>query len=194
MPSFFASFLFENPIRLAALGCAAQFLLICLWSWRRSRGTARAVKWGFLVIVSLLAASLVVITDHEHVASECRLLAGFVERGDLPSVAERLAASFKAGDWDRTEFLDHVRQALHDYRFDHVRLSGIAFDDRSAADVIGVEFDAVCGVRSATVDVDRVRTRWRLRFRGDFGAWRVETIDPVPTPLSPIRSWRDGVR
>lgn len=188
------AFLFEHPVRLLLVAGLLQFLLICVWSWRRSSVVARAVRTGFLMILAVVAVSVLVVTDRERVMDVCASLAQCVERGDVPAIEKRLDETFRAGDWDRSAFVDRVRRGLHEYRFRHVRVSGFEFHESKDATSLEVEFDASCRVQGADVEVDRVPTRWRLRFRLQANEWRVTNIGPVPAPFSPIRNWRDVSR
>ena len=184
--------LFEGTWLLAALLVAFQFLLIVIWSRRRSRLWARIVWAGFVAIPSLLVLSKLVVTPTEQIVDLCRTLARLVDEGEVDAIGRHLADEFEAAKLDRTAFLERVADGLTRYRIDNPRLR--AFEVEFPRDAEGVAvFNAVCRVRSADTML-QVPSRWRVAFRLFAGKWRVTGLEALPTPLSPVRNLRDWIR
>ncbi len=183
---------------------AIQFVLICLWSWRRTRPTGRAVRIGFAAIPLCLFLNVMVVTPREQIIVLCRDLAAFVDDGDVEAIARHLAPDIDVEGRSRDELLDRVRDVLTRHRVDQPRLFGFEVVLPDAETAVAV-FDATCRIRSPDALYDWLRTRWRVRFRcaeSDTGAshvaasatgtdWLVTQLEVLPTPLSPLRSLRE---
>lgn len=187
------SFFLEHAWRLFLSLGAIQFLLICLWSWRRTTRTKRAVWIGFVLIPTLVGLSAAVTTTREQIIELCRELARYVEDGNATAIALRLSEDFEAEGLDRAAFEQRLIEAFKRYRIDRPRLSrfeiALPSDDRAVA-----EFDAACFVRTDQVLANSVLTRWRVFFREDNDRWRLTQVQAVPAPFSPLRSlgqWLD---
>ena len=180
--------LLESLPALLVAWVAAQFGLICLWSWRRSRGTARAVWIGFGLLPTLAGASILIVTDKERMIRLCHDMARAVEEADVDAIAERLSPELRAGELEREAFLDRLRGELTKHRVNWVELSRF---DRTDADGrmngATLEFDAACDVFTSDAVFERLRTRWRWSFEWAGHGWFVTRMEALPTPFSPIR-------
>lgn len=187
--------LLESLPALLVAWAAAQFGLICLWSWRRSRGTARAAWIGFGLLPALAGASILIVTDKERMIRVCHDMARAVEEADVDAIAARLSPELRAGGLEREAFLDRLRGALTKHRLKWVELSRF---DRT--DVDGrmngatLEFNATCDVSTSDAAFERLRTRWRLSFEWAGHRWFVTRMEALPTPFSPIRDLDDFLR
>ena len=76
------SLLLERLWLLGGALIALQFLLIAIWSWRRTPRAALAVRVGFVAAVALLVLSYFVQTPRERMESVCRQLADAIARED----------------------------------------------------------------------------------------------------------------
>ena len=187
--------LLESLPALLVAWIAAQFGLICLWSWRRSRGTARAVWIGFGLLPTLAASSLLIVTDKERLVRLCHDMARTVEIADVNALAARLSPGLQAGPLGHDAFLDRLRGALTKHRVQWVELSRFDRTDRDGRmNGATMEFDASCGVSASEEVFDRLRTRWRLSFDWAGDEWFVTRIEALPTPFSPIRDLNDLLR
>ncbi len=182
--------LFENAILLLVLLVAVQFVMIVIWSRRRTQVWARAVLIGFMLVVVLPLLSVMVVTPPERVIGLCRDLAKMVDRGDVAAIAPHLSNDFVAGDLGKDDFLVRVEQQLSQYRVDDpsLRRFETTFPSRVQAEVV---FDASCTVRSVDDFINRLPSRWRVRMIAQDGRWLLTEVEALPTPLSPIRDLRD---
>ncbi len=170
---------------------AVQFVLIAIWSLRRSRPWARTVWVGLVVLPLLLTLSSVVVTARERIIAACEHLAASVEAGDLPAIEQMLADDFEVEGYDRDAFVERVEQTLTRYRVWDVNLRQFEVSF-SRKDVGVVEFHATAHVRSPELVHDWFASRWRLTFHRKGDTWRLTGIRSIPTPplnLGELRGW-----
>jgi len=185
--------LFESLWLLAGVWVPVQFALIAVWSWRRSRRSARIVWGGFVALPVLMLLSFVVITQREQVIAVCNELGAFVEGGDVDVISARLADDCVAEQLTREEFLDRVHDSLTRYRIWDVSLRGFetTFSDSESC---AVEFHAAARVRSQDLPYDWLASRWRLAFRREGDSWTVTNIKSLPTRQGNLPSLGDLLR
>jgi hypothetical protein len=183
----------ESPILLFVVWLVVEAGIVAVWSARRTRGTARAVWIGLVVLAVLETANLLIVTPREKVIGVCRSMAESVERGDAAAVAAHLHVEFEAVGLDRAAFLDAVARTLGQFEVADASLQQfeVTFPD---AETAVAEFTASCFVTSPLFSTQRLLSRWRATFRLDGGAGRMTTVDAIPTAFSPIRSLRDVLR
>jgi hypothetical protein len=185
--------LFESLWMLAAVWVPLQFILIAVWSWRRSRPSARAVWVGFAALPMLMLVSSVVVTQREQIIALCEDLGGFVEDGDVDAIGKRLADACEVEDLDRDAFLSRVEDTLARYHIWDVGLG--SFETTFSSDgACAVEFHATARVRSNDIPYEWFASRWRLNFRRIGDSWLVTKIKPVPTPQGNLPSLADLLR
>ena len=185
--------LFESPWLLLPVLVVIQSVLIAVWWWRRGRAWARIVWIGLGGIPALLLVSTLVVTPRERIAALCRDLAALVDEGDVAAIGRHLASDFEADGLDRSEFLDRAEHTLTRYHVDDARLGSIDVVFPRPKEGVAV-FDAVCRIHSVDAYFDRLTSRWRVTYRRGGQLWLVTKIEPLPTPLSPIRDVRDWLR
>jgi len=185
--------LLESRLLLFGAWMALQLVVIGVWSWRRTRAANRAVWAGLIALPLLMLVSTLVETGREQLIATCRSLARNVERGEVWAIKSRLAPGFEAAQLDRAAFGERLEPALQRYAVGNVRLSrfGFAFD---ADDRATVALSASCNVRTADRFMNRVLTRWRVRFIRAGDEWLITSLEAVPTPFSPVRHLRDWIR
>lgn len=187
------SLLFENLWLLGVAWFAVQFVLIAIWSWRRTRGAARGVWVGFALLPLLIALSICVVTPREKVINLCEELAGFVDDGNVRAIALRLTDDCTAGPRDRQSFLAEVERTLTEYRVDEPSLSRFAVEFQSGTEG-AVRFTAAGRVRSPDMAYDWLTTRWRLEVRLVGEDWRVSRVQTRPGGTPGIGSVLDLIR
>ncbi len=171
--------LFESLWLLAAVWVGGQFLLIALWSWRRSRLTARMVWAGFAAGPLLWVMSALVVTPRERIVEQCEELADYVDQGDIAAITRHLHDDFAVADFDRESFADRLEQMLTRHRIDRPRLR--SFDVEFSKDGNAVaEFNASALVRVPDLFSDRVDSHWRVIFRQDGDRWLITKIEGRP--------------
>ena len=183
--------LFESLWLLAIVWFAVQFVLIGVWSLKRTSTTARVVWGGFAALPLLIGLSVWVVTPEERLVQLCEELAEFVDEGNLTAIGLRLTDDFALEDYDRQAFLAHVERSLTQYRVDNPRLS--SFGVKLSDAVHGtVEFHASARVRSPDLVYDWVPSRWRLTVRRVGDEWRVSRIEALsagPPGLGNVLEW-----
>ncbi len=185
--------LFERTWVLLIVLIAAQFALICVWSWQRTTATKRLVWIGFALIPVLLTLSVWVVTDRERIIELCHELAHYVDKGNAPAILTRLADTFHADTLDRVDFEARLFSALKRDRIDDPETGSFTVTFPRAHEAVAT-FDVGCYVRNEEGFNGWLRSRWRLFFRRDDGAWRVTGIEVVPTPFSPLRDLHRWLR
>ena len=176
--------LFESKWILAAAWVAAQFTLIAIWSWRRSRPWARTVWVGFIALPLLLVISSLVVTARERIITACEHLAASVEARDVAAIQRTLADDFEAEGLDRDAFIRRLERELTRYRVWDVTLR--QFEVTFPREDVGVvEFHATARVRSADIVHEWVASRWKLTFHNRSSAWQLARIKAIPS--SPFR-------
>lgn len=182
--------LFEHPIAWIVVCLLAALVLLAYARVRGSSGARRAV-WG---VVALLAAGLIVqnavVTAREQLVADCRDMARKVEAGDIAGIGSMLSPRLEAARLGREEFVQAVGRTLARYHPEESRLAH--FDVTFAeTDKAVVEFEASCRVVSQREVLQRLHTKWRLRFEREGDAWKVTRIELVPMPTSPLSSLND---
>lgn len=182
---------FESLWWLAVVWFAVQFVLVAVWSWRRTSTPARVVWGGFAALPLLIGLSMWVVTPRERIVQLCEELAGFVDDGNIPAIDLRLTDDFVLENDDRQAFLARVKRFLTEYRVDDPRLSSFRLD-LSDSDHGTVEFHASARVRSPDLVQDWVPSRWRLTVRQVGDEWRVSRIEALsvgPPGLGNVLEW-----
>lgn len=180
------SLFLEHLWRLLALLAVVEYVLLVMWSRRRTKSSARAVWIGVLGMAALAYLNVSVDTPREKIIGVCHTLAALVDGGQVDRLAPHLSTDFKTQKLDRTAFVERVEQALTRRRIDNLSLRGfdVVQDGPIKATVV---FNAACGVRTSDQMFDRLLSRWRLTFRLQGDRWRVSKIEVIPTPFSPLR-------
>lgn len=185
--------LFESLPKLLGLLVAVNFLLICLWSWRRSDVTRQAVWVGLAALPVLLVVSHFVVTSRERIIIFCESLAEAVEEGDVPFVIRHLDADFRLDEMDRDAIFDRLTATLSRVRVTDIRLS--AFDVTLAENQIAIAvFRSTCHVRAEEVPYEWLPIAWKLTLRAHSGSWLIERVESVPVPPLNIKHWRQLLR
>ncbi len=182
----------EAPLVLLGVLIAIQFLLVCLWSWRRTPATGRAVWIGFGAIPLLLLLSWLVITPRERLLGICQNIATHAERGEVDFIGRYIVDDVDADGWDHEELLSNIERLLAVYRLQHTSFSGFEVTPDGNEQV--AEFQVSCDVSTREGDLQRLPTAWRLTFRGQGKEWMIVRIESIPVfPLN-IRDLRDLLR
>jgi ketosteroid isomerase-like protein len=186
--------LFEEPLLLIPVLAVTLLVLAIVWSRRRTPGAWRALLAGLLAAPLLIIVQALVVTDREQIIRVCSQMADAVERGDVPAFAVHIADDFRAADggggaFTREDLLAALARSLARYHPEGVRLTG--FQVTTDGDSGTAEFSATARIVTSETAMDRVLSRWRLRFRRNDRAWQVIDIQPVPTPFWPFRSLRE---
>ena len=184
---------FESLWLLVVVWFAVQFVLVAVWSWRRTSTPARVVWGGFAALPLLIALSMWVVTPRERIVQLCEELAGFVDDGNITAIGLRLTDDFALEDYDRKAFLARVERSLTDYRVDNPRLSSFRVE-LSDPDNGTVEFHASARVRSQDLVQDWVPSRWRLTVRQVADVWRVSRIEALSVGLPGFGNVLEWVR
>lgn len=182
---------FESLWLLVVAWFAVQFVLIAVWSWRRTSTPARVVWSGFAALPLLIGLSMWVVTPRERIVQLCEGLAGFVDNGNITAIGLRLTDDFALEDYDRQAFLARVERSLTHYRVDNPHLSSFRVE-LSDSDHGTVEFHASARVRSPDLVQDWVPSRWRLTVRQVGDEWRVSRIEALsvgPPGLGNVLEW-----
>jgi len=189
----FKWFLFENLFGLFLLLVGTQFLLICLWSWRRSDITRRVVWMGFAVMPALLIASHLIETTRERVMAFCERLARAVEEGDSPFIMRHFDAGFRFDEMDRDQVAPRLTGTLKRVRISDVTLR--SFEVNIGGDgTATTEFRSTCRVHSEELSHDWAPLAWRLHLRPDGDTWTISRVESIPVPPLNLRDWRHLLR
>jgi len=170
-----------------------QFVIIAVWSRRRTRLTARIVWIGFAALPVLAIVARLVVTRREQVIGACHELATYVRKANLPALERRIAPDFETDDLDREAFLARLEQTLDRYRVVDVSLRAfeVTFSDQERAEA---EFHATAYVQSANLPYDRLSSRWRLTFRRAGDRWLLTALEPRPVGPLDLRRLQDWLR
>ncbi|MHC4065512.1 MAG: hypothetical protein ACYSUI_13585, partial [Planctomycetota bacterium] len=147
------AFLFERPLLLIPVLVAAQFVLIVVWSRRRTRKTRRLVWAGLVAWPVLVILNALVVTDRERLTGICRDLAEAVSRTDAEAFAEHISQRFQSDpgrngtSWDKSALLQRVEGTVKTYRVEEPRLR--AFEIDLDGDRATVRFAATCRIVTA---------------------------------------------
>lgn len=141
----------------------------------------------------LLALNVTVVTTAERLEQICRRLAVAVDEGSIAEIRIHLADDFLADGLDREAFMRLVERALTRYRIESPQLSDlkVRFEGDSNANV---ELTASAYVQSADAVMDRLPTRWRIKYRSHGEAWLITAIEVVPIPPLQLRRLGDITR
>lgn len=169
---------------------AIQFVLICIWSWRRHRLAARLVWVGFASMPLLGMLNVFVVTPREQVVQTCHDLADMLEGGDVVAIGRHLADDLVVEGRTKEQLLDRLGDVLTRRRVENLRLTGFSVEF-SRPNVAEAVFDATCSVRPSGAIYDRLMSRWRITFRRNGDSWRVCRVETLPAPFSPVRALRD---
>lgn len=183
----------ESLWLLAVVWFAVQFILIAVWSWRRTSTPARVVWGGFAALPLLIGLSTWVVTPRERIVQLCEGLAGFVDDGNVTAIGLRLTDDFLHEDYDRQAFLARMERSLSEFHVDDPRLSGFGVE-LSDSDHGTVEFHASARVRSPDLVYDWIASRWRLTVRRVGDAWRVSRIEALPAGPPALGNVLDRLR
>lgn len=184
--------LLESLLGLLAALLAVQFLLISLWSWRRSPTTGRAVWIGFLAMPILLLTSWLVITPRERLLHICREIALHAELKEVDAIGNYFSSNVDADGWDRHELLENIDRVLSTYRLERTTFSG--FEVTAQGNEHVAEFGASCDISTRDGDLQRLPTAWRLTFRRSDQEWEIIRVESVPVPPLQIRDLQDLMR
>ncbi len=184
---------FESLWLLAVVWFAVQFVLIAVWSWRRTQTAARAVWIGFAALPLLIGLSVWVVTPRERIVQLCEELGGFVDDGNVTAIGLRLTDDFALEDYDRQAFLARVERSLTEFHVDDPRLSGFRVE-LTDADHGTVQFHASAHVRSPDLVYDWISSRWRLTVRKVGDEWRVSKIEALPSGPPGLGNLLDWLR
>jgi len=182
----------EHPV-VVLLGAAVAAMLLGGVYRAGQASWARLGMWVTILVGGLLAAAgFAIRTPREALIETCREMAFRVERGDLPGLRSFLAHDLDAEGRDREAFLAASERTLRTYHIEEPRLSGfnIELTDAHAATAT---FNAVCRVVTRSQVLDRLPTRWVLRFRREGETWVVTRIELVPSPTSPASNLREAL-
>ena len=186
------SFLFESVWRLIIALVVVQFLLIGLWSCRRSERTKHAVWAGFAGLVLLPALSIVIETAAESVERRITDLVAAVEQKDFDVIARSLAPELEAEGLSRDGLIERLQARLQNYRVTDARVHSM--DVTFAADgTATAEFSAIARIRGPDLMYEWLPTRWRLQLRRAGDDWLVSRIQRLPHPGVNLNNLRDLV-
>lgn len=185
--------LFESLPKLLGVVVVVNFLLICLWSWRRSDVTRQAVWIGLAAFPVLLVVSHFVVTTRERIVILCESLADAVEEGDVPFVIRHLETEFRLDELDRDAVSDRLTATLSRVRVTNIRLSAFDVTLTGKRGAVAV-FRSTCHVRAEEVPYEWLPLAWKLTLRADGDSWLIERIESVPVPPLNIKHWRQLLR
>lgn len=186
-------FLLENLWALAGFLVALEFLLVVIWSRRRTWNWARAAWIGLAMIPAGLMLSALVVTSRESVITFCWELARAVDEGDLGFITSQLADDFQADGIDRRVMVERLEQTLTRFRVDHPRLRNVEVTFTTEQSAVAT-LTAACGVRSVDAVFDDLPSRWRVTLRRSGDSWLVVRIESIPIPPLHLRDLRDWLR
>ena len=185
------SLLLERLWLLGGALIALQFVLIAIWSWRRTPRAGLAVRVGFVVVPALLALSYFVQTPREKIESICKQLVDAVEREDVFAFERHLAPSFQIGNVHRSDVESYLERLFARVDVSHSILHAYEFDIRG--DHATVEFLAKTDVVYDEWHQRWLPSKWRLRCRKHTDGWMVTALDSIPVPPLHMRDLQDYV-
>ena len=175
------SILFESPLKLILLLLLVEFVLVQVWSRRRTPRAARVAVGGLVAIPVLLVIQFLVVTEQEQITRTCRLLAGTVGNADIAAFAARVSRDFSVtrGDrrWGKAELMEDLKSVLTQWDVQEERLSG--FEIEVDGDSAVANFRASCRLVSADILVPYHVSFWRLSFEKRRDVWRVTHVQRV---------------
>jgi len=188
--------LLESPLQLLVVLVFLDFILLHIWTRRRTRLTARLAWAGLIAVPVALTLQYLVVTDQERLRNSCRRLARATGQADVAGFARFIADDFVAERRgrraDKSELLRQFEELLTRWDVQEERLSDFTYE--VAADQANVEFQASCRLVSNDILVPYHVSRWRLTFRRDGDAWRVTHIEPLTSRrgLGGASDWLGG--
>lgn len=185
------SFLLERLWLLGGSLIALQFLLIAIWSWRRTPRVRLAVRVGFVAFPALLALSYFVQTPREKIESICRQLVDAFEREDVFAFERLLAPEFQLGNIRRAEIASYLDRLFARVEISHSILHAFEFDIRG--DDATVEFLAKTDVVYDEWRQSWLPSKWRLTCRKQGDVWVVTEIESIPVPPLHMRDLQEYV-
>lgn len=185
------SLLLERVWLLGGALIALQFLLIVIWSWRRTRRTGLAVRVGFVVAPALIALSYFVETPREKIETICKQLVDAVEREDAFAFERLLAPEFQLGSVNRSQVESYLERLFARVDVSHSILHAFEFDIRD--DHATAEFLAKTDVVYDEWRQSWLPSKWRLTCRKQAGAWIVTDIESIPVPPLHMRNLQEFV-
>ena len=174
---------------------AVLFLLIAVWSRRRTPRARRAVWGGFVVFPLLVLLQALVVTDRERLIGICHDLANAVRRADVNAFGEHISPLFQSDPgpgsvtWDKAVLLERFESAKSTYRIEEPRLR--TFEIRVDGARAVVRFAATCRIVTAEQIITRHLSNWELIFERQTGGWRITNIRPRSSRLFPYRRLHD---
>jgi hypothetical protein len=178
------SWLTQNPTQVYfLLGIMALGLGVAFWTTRHGK-----YLLGFLGVVALAVIvgliDRMVVTDHEKIVANLRVMATHVEKHDLTRIFSLVSPRFKVGGLDKKGFHDWAQRAVEQHNITNIRV----WDFQPA------EIDAEKGTARIEFmvkgDGNWVRGGEFFRCRASFlreadGEWRLtgfELFDPRKDP------------
>lgn len=185
------SVLLERLWLLGGALIALQFVLIAIWSWRRTPRAGLAVRMGFVAAPLLLALSYFVQTPREKIESICGQLVDAIEREDVFAFERLLAPEFQLGKVHRSDIESYLERLFARVDVSHSILHAFEFDIRS--DHATVEFLAKTDVVYDEWRQSWLPSKWRLTFRKHADGWTVTEIESIPVPPLHMRDLQEYV-
>ena len=182
--------LFESVWLLCATWVAVQFLLVCIWSWRRTKPTLYTLGAGFAVLPILLCVSAWVVTDRERIIQTCRDMASYVEACNLSGIEYGLAEDFEMAGRDKDQFLKRLEMDCRRVRISDVGLGG--FDVSFGESNVGVaSFRATARIQAEDLAYQWYMARWRLTFVESGERWLLSKAERLSREASQPNALQD---
>ena len=152
-----------------------QFVLLVVWSRRRTERARRIMLAGFVVGPLLVLIQWLVVTEAERLRSTCEALAEAVRDADVPAFERHLAADFSfdgpqlGRSLDKAATCERLEQQLKRYRIENPRLGSFEIEVTGGRAV--VHLTARCRVVSADEIEPTVVSDWELTFERVGKRW-----------------------
>jgi hypothetical protein len=165
-----------------------QFILLTVWSRRRTELSRKVMLVGLVVFPLLVLIQALVVTDRERLTSVCESLARAVRDADVDAFDDHLVDGFRfdgevlGRSLDRATTRERLEHTLTRYRIEDPRLSHfeIEIDGVRAT----VRFTARCRVVSAERIQPSLSTSWELTFHKTADRWLVTSARNID-----LRPW-----
>ena len=152
-----------------------QFVLLVVWSRRRTERARRIMLAGFVVGPLLVLIQWLVVTEAEQLRATCDSLAAAVQDADVQAFERHLTADFVfdgpvlGRSLDKAAACERLDQQLKRYRVENPRLAGFQIEvtGRQAT----VSLTARCRVVSADEIEPTVVSIWELTFERVGKRW-----------------------
>ncbi len=170
--------LLESYWLLLGTWIPVQFVLIAMWSWRRTETTKRVVWSGFVVFPMLLVVSMLVVTDREKIVDQLIALARAVEQVDLDEIASHFAEDFEARGYSRERMLARIDARLTQYPVTQARISqvAVALDGDEAI----VKFRGSANIRFPEIPYQYATFLWHSKWRRSQDGWLITSLEKLP--------------